>query len=188
MPGRRTDGRDISLSDSAVTSPAGGPSGWENWQAFNSGFQTSQAFEVTCYTDAHITGEIAQIGSYAFLNPVAISSGIGVPVPGVVIRVDVHSDGNSDPDLSATDYSRYHGGGLDDELAALLSLALGIRLRSGGVTRVYWDGSTRGKPLLIGHQMPHLEPPASRHGSMLPDVNEKSCWTTRFRPSSSIPH
>jgi hypothetical protein len=43
----------------------------------------------------------------------------------------------------------YHGGGAEQELAALLSLVLGIRLRAGGITR-YFDpaGDAHGVPLV----------------------------------------
>ena len=51
------------------------------------------------------------------------------------------------PDMSRTDESLYHGGDLVDEVAALASLALGIRLVSGGVSREFgMDNDPYGRP------------------------------------------
>jgi len=127
---------------------------------------------VTCYTDAHITGQVDQLGPYAILNPIAPPRGVGLAVPGIVIRLDTHITDMAMPDMRTTDYARYHGGGVDDELAALLSLSLGLRLRSGGETRVFWNDQARGTPLLVHHHAPYLEPPPFGRGSVLPGVNK----------------
>jgi hypothetical protein len=42
--------------------------------------------------------------------------------------------------------SRYHGGWLGDELTALCSLAMGVRLKSGGVSRYFDTGNSKGRP------------------------------------------
>ena len=55
-----------------------------------------------------------------------------------------------------TDTDRYHGGWLNDEIAALLSLCLGIRVKSGGSTRRFEpEGDPRGRP---EHYSMHLNP------------------------------
>jgi len=48
--------------------------------------------------------------------------------------------------MDKTDAERYHGGILPDEIAALVSLALGIRLKSGGMTR-HFERDPRGTPV-----------------------------------------
>jgi hypothetical protein len=57
-----------------------------------------------------------------------------------------------DSDLAHENWPRnvdaYHGGQVADELASLISLVLGIRLESGGLTRVFgMDGAPRGRPI-----------------------------------------
>ena len=42
--------------------------------------------------------------------------------------------------MTKTDTSQYHGGWLVDEIAALLSLCLGIRIKAGGQTRIFEEG------------------------------------------------
>ncbi len=51
------------------------------------------------------------------------------------------------PDMSKTDESLYHGGELADEVTALASLSLGIRLLNGGITREFGlDNDPYGRP------------------------------------------
>lgn len=66
------------------------------------------------------------------------------------------------PDLSRGDDSRWHAGSLDDEMAALLSLALGVRMRSGGFTREFTEQDPLGTPRQYAHKAPYLPPAASR--------------------------
>src|SRR5947209_15757520 len=108
--------------------------GWENWRAFLAGAPRLGAVELTCYTDAHITGQVGTLGPYALLNPVALARGIGHAIPGLILRIHFHLDRADALGMTTTDYTRYHGGDLGDELKSLISLALGIRLRSGGQT------------------------------------------------------
>ena len=46
----------------------------------------------------------------------------------------------ADYDMTASDTGGYHGGGPAEEVAALVSLALGVRCRSGGITRRWLRG------------------------------------------------
>jgi hypothetical protein len=62
-----------------------------------------------------------------------------------------------DPELINEDWPRnvdaYHGGQVADELASLISLILGIRLESGGLTRVFgMDADPRGRPIEYFYQ------------------------------------
>lgn len=51
----------------------------------------------------------------------------------MVLRCRIHGSGEQPlPDLSKRDDTTWHAGGPDDELAALLSLALGSAYEAGG--------------------------------------------------------
>lgn len=54
----------------------------------------------------------------------------------------------------------YHGGDLGDEISSLLSVALGIRCRSGGTIRTFGeiDDDPRGRPQEFTHRKPYLAP------------------------------
>jgi hypothetical protein len=54
----------------------------------------------------------------------ALESGYGVALPAVVLRAEIHHrrDPYAFTAMTATDDSLYHGGDLEDEIAALVSL------------------------------------------------------------------
>jgi hypothetical protein len=88
----------------------------------------------------------------------------------LVLRVRTHlGDAEYDAGSAETeDVSDYHGGDIDDEFAALLSLAVGRRLRSGGVTRHHFGGrDPAGEPFMGWHRERRLAAPAGGR-SMLP--------------------
>ena len=52
------------------------------------------------------------------------------------------------PDMSRTDQTQYHGGTFADELAALGSLTLGIRLKAGAASRIFGKADdAKGRPI-----------------------------------------
>jgi hypothetical protein len=107
-----------------------------------------------------------------FFNPVVIDSRPGYFRPAVILRCltpELNVLGRSH--INETDTSRYHGGEFVDEVAALVSLALGMRLQAGGINRQFDDVNSPGRP--IGWQW---EPPppnmAVQHRLQLPGVAE----------------
>ncbi len=123
-----------------------GPFVYENWQAHLAGLPSEIAYEFPLFTDAYIVGEIREgLGPYQLLNNVPI---FNKNRPALILYVAIHSSGEESPvDWNKTDTTRYHGGMLSDEIAALVSLCLGIRLQAGEFSRVF-DKSTgpRGLP------------------------------------------
>lgn len=136
---------------STAKSPSVGPRGpyaYENWKAALAGSQSNGASECPLFTDAHVTGDLTSgYGPYQFFNTVAIGPP-GELKPGLVLRMEHHIDEDpADLPMDKTTTERYHGGSLKDELAALLSLSLGIRLKAGGSTRLFEpDGDPKGRP------------------------------------------
>jgi hypothetical protein len=123
------------------------------------------------------------LGPYQLLKTGVFQYPLDTVLPAVVLRADhyIHpavvlgdTGGNSvdlnlkairllaavdgiDPELAHEDGPRnvdaYHGGHVADELASLISLIFGIRLESGGLTRVFgMDGDPRGRPIEYLHQ------------------------------------
>lgn len=126
-----------------------GPISYQNWKAKLEGYPSKCAVEFPLFTDAHITGQIETgLGPYQLFNTVPISPP-NTLTPSIILRVEDHLPevDNSDLKMTKTDTDRYHGGWLNDEIAALLSLSLGIRLKAGGATRRFEpDGDPRGRP------------------------------------------
>jgi hypothetical protein len=183
----------------AITGSMRGPRGWQNWHAQRDGRPAHSALEYACYTDAALAGSIEHdLGPYRLLNTLAT---LANPQPAraqlaLVLRVDLHLDETDEPELPPpmrvpddiseagdrraldelfagwTDTATYHGGQLDDELAALVSLALGFRLRSGGPIREFRPDNPdpRGRPIGFYHRPPYLPTPQDPRGLVLPDA------------------
>ena len=105
---------------------ARGPEGWENWKAYLEDKPPGEAVEVPLYTDSHMISTIDSLGPYRLLNTVPASwrADAGHAELAVVLRVDVHDDFEPDhrrDDWETADLGSYHGGWLDDEIAALVS-------------------------------------------------------------------
>src|SRR6266571_1362587 len=114
-----------------------GPPIYANWIEANAGRPILYTEEFPLFTDAHITGEVAY-GPYEFLNTVPESEA-GQPKPVVILRCSGHVDWPS-PDMRRTSADRYRGGSFQEEVAALASLAMGIRFRAGNATRRFEPG------------------------------------------------
>jgi len=125
-----------------------GPFIYMNWLAANKGEKILRILEYPLYTDAHITGEVIEgYGPYKFFNAISFLKS-GVVNPGIFLRMDLHLSEKL-PDFSKTSTEFYHGGWLPDEISALVSLALGIRLKACGSTREFYpDGDPFGRPSL----------------------------------------
>lgn len=126
-----------------------GPLSYENWKGAEIHKKPLGGGETPCFTDAWITGELREgFGPYCVLNTVAQVFPES-RAPSIVLRYWWHIN-HAPPDMSKTDVDRYHAGGLADELAALVSLALGIRLHAGGENRRFApDGDPLGDPFHI---------------------------------------
>lgn len=126
-----------------------GPFSYANWKAMEAGHPSTGATEYLLYTDAHITGNIEDgYGPYQLLNAVAYSDQPRLK-PSIVLRMENHMPDKPVGDSpTQTDSSRYHGGGITDEIAAIVSLCLGIRLECGPCTRWFEPGQdVRGRPV-----------------------------------------
>lgn len=173
---------------------ARGPYGWRNHRAARAGVGARERVEAVLASDAPISGSIHDgLGPYQVLN--ALSS----PTPGLsiamVVRATFHltAESHQDATVLTTDTSTFHDGTDIDEVAALLSLAGGLRCRSGGVTRMWGLGedlSGFGVPAMFDYRMPVLPIPSPRSGPLLPhltrpiDINSTVPLLRRYFASS----
>ncbi|MQU25941.1 hypothetical protein GHO29_05520 [Pseudomonas helleri] len=99
--------------------------------------------EYPFYSDVDITGEIIEgLGPYTLLNALPMRSRNTAEIV-IILRSFIFEDFNYSFRVAGelkTNVARYHGGNLAEEIAALTSLALGIRLKAGDANR-YFDGS-----------------------------------------------
>jgi hypothetical protein len=133
----------------------GAPAAYQNWHAQLQELPVRSAYEYPLISDGYFGGMVdSGFGPYQFLNPIAPE---GMVRPAVYLRISYHAPDSwyLDPGrMNKTDTSRYHGGQLVDELAALLSLGLGARLKAGPAARWFNPGADpRGMPIGYGDRL-----------------------------------
>ena len=126
-----------------------GPPVYLNWLWSQQDKPLLHIQEFPLYTDAHIVAETKH-GPYEFLNTIAAIPGVrGLVRPAVILRYESYWV-FPHPDFSKTNADRYHGGSPADEIAALASLAMGVRFRAGDSTRNFEpEGDPKGRPMAL---------------------------------------
>jgi hypothetical protein len=94
------------------------------------------------------------------MNTVAVSNSSDVIKPAVILRYGVYKK-SPFPDFRKTTAELHHGGSPPEEVAALSSLIMAMRLRAGRTTRRFEPNlDPRGKPVEIGEQeLPYFQKP-----------------------------
>jgi hypothetical protein len=128
-----------------ATPGAGGTVAYQNWHAALAAEPAGDTYEYPLFSDVRMAGEMrAGLGPYSVLNALA-DAPLDPVTPVLVLRVTNYL--HETPELGvSTEASTYHGGTSIDEIAALLSLHLGRRLKAGAETRWFKIG---GDPLGI---------------------------------------
>lgn len=135
------------MSEDKNFSQKKGPFSYENWHAANNKQSSTIIYEYPLFTDAHLVGNhiLSGLGPYQIINAVALPE-FRQSRPSLVLRVASYVN-NVRLDTEKTDDERYHGGDLADEIASIISLSVGIRLKSGGINRIFNDIDPMGTPV-----------------------------------------
>jgi hypothetical protein len=121
-----------------------------NWQRALQGEPLQLTSEATFFTDTWVTGEVNDMGPYSFINTIANGTLENFLRAAIVMRVEHHhgDQGHKLQFAMENDFDHYHGGDYLDEIAALASLLLGVRLKAGGTNREFrGDADRYGKPV-----------------------------------------
>jgi hypothetical protein len=171
------------MTDSKTTE---GPTIQLNWLAMLKGEQSISTQEYPLYSDSHVTGEI-EFGPYHFLHTVPIPS-LGIAQPILVLRYDYYWIAPH-PTWNKTDSDRYHGGTPAEEMAALTSLALGIRFRASDSTRDFQPGGDpKGRPRAWATRpAPVLTVSPLHHRWVLPRIVHGQHPITSLGPLETLP-
>jgi hypothetical protein len=147
-----------------------GPFSYENWKAALNGLPVQTTYEVPLFTDVRIIGTKEECGPYQFINTEHWGVA-GTLRQAIILRVEYRLvDDLAHEFPEHTENDRYHGGDLNDEVAALASLILGSRMKAGGLTRRYDSEDPKGWPLAAYESdTPYLFPiPYGSKGAILP--------------------
>lgn len=112
-----------------------------NWlRCEESELDNASVVEYPLYSDASFTGNFPEgFGPYGFLNTIPLPEGPGIINAPIILRVAIHLP-DYRPDMSKKNESLYHGGFWVDEIAAPVSVALGVRIEAGGMSREFKPG------------------------------------------------
>lgn len=124
--------------------------------------------EYPMYSDATVVGELAdKLGPYALLNVLPLSRANSAAIT-IFLRVFFY-----EPHTTISNHNRplktiddgYHGAWFSEELAALTSLALGIRLKCGDAIRRFDDRDPYGR--FVSPWTQHVPTLTSRHNQAI---------------------
>lgn len=145
-----------------------GPTAWRNWQSHSAGIESDRRYESAFYCDTTFTGDQVQAGPYLLINTIA--HGSQEDGPAIVLRTDWFLEWDVDASINETDDSRYVGGTADDEVASLLALALGTRVRAGGRVREWRNEDPLGRP--VEYDRHPSRPPRAPGPAVVPCLSE----------------
>ena len=131
----------------------------ENWLRHNNGDAHTSAFECVFYTDSGILGQVeGECGPYHFLNPVVspYRRGVGRVLPAIVLRCYYKREPQAASHREVPNNSLYHGGWIIEEIAAISSLFMGIRILASEITREFHnlELNPTGQPVGYNHKSP----------------------------------
>lgn len=171
MDWEHADGTTDRTSSAAPIEP--GPYLWRTLRAQASGATATHGKEALLYTDSRLTSSHDRLDLGGVTVQVAVGSLTDATVPAarVVLRWWEYdeSDAPLRPDYTtlvddAQDY--WLGMHVDQEFAAVLSLLLGVRMRSGGTIRRYRPDDLVGRTDPVEQVIPTL-PPRNRDGRLM---------------------
>jgi hypothetical protein len=148
-----------------------GTDAWRNWRAFNDGQQELENYDDELQSDVSFTGGPIDFGPFRLSTIFRRPGAVG---PAIVVTGGVHT--NLMPEiivkgkLAKTNVAAYHGGTMTDEIAALASLELGVRVRVAGTLRLsgIHDNDEPRPPMYF--EVPRLMQPGRPNRELLPRV------------------
>lgn len=130
-----------------LSGPSSGPMSYLNWH-WLSGAEPAEVMEYPLFTDAQLVGEFV-FGPYTIINAIADVDN-DADLPSAYLRASL-ADMRL-PDMNSTKDDAHHGGSFENELAALMSLAFGMRVYAGTASRYFQrGGDPKGRPWSVTH-------------------------------------
>lgn len=112
-----------------------GTAAWQNWRAYDAGSEKLETFEDELHSDVRFSGAPVELGPYRLSLVHRLGDHPEVSVS-LLLEGDIHTwlvpEVVVDGQIVPTDKENYFGGALADEIVALVSLELGVRLRFAG--------------------------------------------------------
>jgi hypothetical protein len=165
-----------------------GTDAWRNWRAFHAGWGEVENFDDELHSDVSFIGGPGKFGPYQLSVVIREAGSVG---EAVILYGGIHA--NLIPEivvegkLVKADSSAYHGGTIGDEIAALVSLELGVRLRLAGTRRISGIHKPNDPRPPIFFEVPHPGRPGVIDRELLPRVLTRSADLSDLTLLSSFP-
>lgn len=151
-----------------------GTDAWRNWRAYEAQAPEIEYFHDEAHADRQFTGGPVRLGPTTLHVVIRDAEAMG---PAVILHTGVHAplmpELIVDGSLAPADSSAYHGGTMSDEIAALISLELGVRLRVAG-TRLLSGIHDNNPAAPIHLEVQPLSRPGRLGREVLPRVAQRS--------------
>ncbi|MDQ1204630.1 hypothetical protein [Microbacterium sp. SORGH_AS_0862] len=151
-----------------------GTDAWRNWRDFDAREPESENVDEDLYSDRHFTGSSPSLGPYSLslvFGDVSEQHQVGVRLA-LKLHMAIHTDLLpqllTDGELVPANSDSYHGGQMSDEIVALISLHLGVRIRSAGTSRFSGRhlANPKAKPFYV--EVPSPTTPGKRGREYIP--------------------
>lgn len=170
-----------------------GTQAWTNWRAFEPDVEAIEDCDDELHSDRQFVGGPVSHGPYTITPVMRRSYAAGDVGEAVILHERIHTslipEVVVDGKLVKADSSAYHGGTVADEIAALISLELGVRLRFAGMRQSsgirYPDEPAR-PPFVL--EVARLSRPGARNMELLPAVRQRPASLDQVELLSSFPH
>ncbi|WP_240044152.1 type II toxin-antitoxin system RelE/ParE family toxin [Pectobacterium versatile] len=158
---------------------------YRNSKLLSDGADKISIIEFVIYSDSKFTSHILDEKAYSFLNMLPLS--VDDIAPSITIRANWSVDGNKTIFSGIEPYTTdFHGGWFTDEIAALISLKLGVRAHAGTVTREYNDRTPEhGFPRAEQNPPPHF---LTKKKSLIVPSCKKSISLEELKKINNIHH
>lgn len=166
-----------------------GTDAWRNWRVWRLGAPELENYDDELQSDAAFVGGPVIFGPYQLSSVIRWprSFGTALIVTGG-IHTDLTRDVVVDGKLAEPDSSAYHGGTMTHEVASLVSLELGVRLRVAGTRRLSGFHRAGESDDPMHFDVPRLaDPSASSSREVLPQVVNRPADLGSLRLLDSFP-
>lgn len=156
----------INSTEGVIVSSTGGVQSYWNIKASLNNSELQSIFEVPLFTDSCVVGDINESTScYSILNLCNMHAREGFVYESLILRARWFLKNERRFDLE-TDESAYHSGWAADEIAAIVGMILGIRLKAGDIVREYggFNADPLGRPKSSRRPNSIFE---KRHGTLI---------------------
>ena len=171
-----------------------GTHAWLNWNAYAAGSREKERVEDDLYSDRYFVGGPTAHGPYSLSTVIGFQQPSDAPSVRLALKLLSRTHADLAPplvingELAPSNSEAYHGGTASDEIAALVALTLGVRIKAAGTSRLsgIHEPGTEHSPILL--EVPALATPGQRGKEYIPATRSREPALGLLERLSSFPN